>query len=383
MPENRLNAAAEPARTQIQARAVAALQGLFVGDSLAMPAHWFYRRWDIEQAFPGGIRGLEAPPENHPSSIMALHSTRQGGRGRQTGAASAKREIVGDVILKGKRQFWGQTNMHYHQGMRAGDSTLNAHCARVLMRGLAGTAGHYQRDLFLDDYVAFMTAEPAEHPDTYAESYHRAFFANLEAGKAPQACAGVTHDTPSIGGLVTIAPLVIAELLAGTSLAEVQTLALQHLYLTHPDAALAQVCTDYVALIASLLLRVDESPLALTELASRVLGVDVDKLVQKVGDDGEIIGGHYSSACYIDGAWPGVLYLASKYRTEPAAGLLANANLGGDNAHRGAVLGVIYGLLNDAASNKWFGQLRDAAALQQEIDGLVAAGKQSLSRSAT
>ena len=64
-------------------RASAALASLFVGDSLAMPAHWFYDTADIERAFPGGIKKLEAAPEFHPSSIMSLHSTRRGGRSGQ------------------------------------------------------------------------------------------------------------------------------------------------------------------------------------------------------------------------------------------------------------------------------------------------------------
>ncbi len=39
-------------------RARAALHNLFVADSLAMPAHWFYNTLDIDRAFEGGIRGL-------------------------------------------------------------------------------------------------------------------------------------------------------------------------------------------------------------------------------------------------------------------------------------------------------------------------------------
>ena len=38
-----------------------------------------------------------------------------------------------------------------------------------------GDCGHYHRDNFLDAYIELMTAEPPQHPDTYAESYHRVF----------------------------------------------------------------------------------------------------------------------------------------------------------------------------------------------------------------
>jgi hypothetical protein len=58
-----------------QQRAVASLQCMFVGDSLAMPVHWYYNPMDILKQFSGGITKLEAAPEHHPSSIMSLHST--------------------------------------------------------------------------------------------------------------------------------------------------------------------------------------------------------------------------------------------------------------------------------------------------------------------
>lgn len=118
-----------------QKRARAALQNLFVADFLAMPVHWYYRMGDIFAAFPQGVSAYEAPPERHPSSIMSLHSTARGGR-----KASAKTapDVVGNVILKGRRQHWDRANVHYHLGMPAGENTLNAHCARLLMRTLAG-----------------------------------------------------------------------------------------------------------------------------------------------------------------------------------------------------------------------------------------------------
>ena len=50
-------------------RATAALKNLFVADSLAMPAHWFYRTSDIYQAFPGGIDSFKDAPNQHLSLI--------------------------------------------------------------------------------------------------------------------------------------------------------------------------------------------------------------------------------------------------------------------------------------------------------------------------
>ena len=96
----------------ITTRAVAALRSFFVGDALSMPVHWFYNPLDIQRAFPGGITQMEAAPAFHPSSIMSLHSTNAGGRGAQN--SDSGQEVVGDVILKDKRKFWGTPNQHYH-----------------------------------------------------------------------------------------------------------------------------------------------------------------------------------------------------------------------------------------------------------------------------
>lgn len=359
-------------------RAIAALRMLFVADALAMPVHWYYNPQDIEKAFPGGITKLEAAPSYHPSSIMALHSTARGGRGSQE-SGGGHREIVGEVILKGKRRYWGQQNEHYHRQMKAGGNTLNAHCARVVMRAMIAAGGPYRQDRFLDDYIRFMTSDVPLHPDTYAESYHRAFFANLESGQPKERCGGVTHDTPSIGGLVTIAPIAIAQRSAGSSLGEVKALCRRHLLLTHPDQTLARVCDAYVELIDALLLRPDnEHPAGcLISIAKSTLGLDLPALVAKARSDREIVGGRFSTACYITDSWPSVLYLAFKYLDAPRQGLLANTNLGGDNVHRGAVLGTLLGLSCGQTLDEFFEQLVDQQAIDAEIRALLKLPAQS------
>jgi ADP-ribosylglycohydrolase len=361
-------------------RASAALASLFVGDALAMPVHWYYNTADIERAFPGGIKNLEAAPEFHPSSIMSLHSTRQGGRSmREKGRADAP-EIIGSVILKGRRHLWGQANRHYHHGMQAGDNTLNAHCARVLMRSIAACGGRYDRDHFLQSYIGFMTADPPRHRDTYAESYHRGFFANLVAGTPPHECGARTHDTPSMGGLVTIGPLAMNSLLHGTGLATVQATCREHLFLTHPDETLGRICDGYVALIAGLLLRkAGESPERhLQEAARTTVGIDLARMAERARTDREIVGGKYSTACYISDSWPSLLYLAYKYRNDLKAALLANTNLGGENAHRGAVLGGIVSLSCGSTADNWFERLVDFQAIQSETEALLAPFGQAL-----
>ena len=355
-------------------RVTNALKTQFVADALAMPVHWYYNPMDIEKAFPGGVQKFEAAPEFHPSSIMSLHSTRRGGR-RYGHNAEAEPQIVGEVILKGRDQFWNVPNVHYHHGMGAGENTLNAHCSRVLMRCLADGNGEYSSQAFLSAYIGFMTADPPAHPDTYAESYHRGFFANYAKGLPAQQCAMVTHDTPSIGGLVTIAALVFAERLRGRDVTDIQAHCRDHLALTHPDESLMRVCDRYVKLLCGLLEGPDDEGVKalLSEAGKGAGGLDVVGLVKRNLPDNQVVGRMYSPACYISDSWPVVLYLAYKYRNDPWLALRMNTNLGGDNVHRGIVLGTLLGLTTGQVATNWFDQLVDHEAISEEITALISA----------
>jgi ADP-ribosylglycohydrolase len=105
-------------------------------------------------------------------------------------------------------------------------------------------------------------------------------------------------------------------------------------------------------------------------IALKSTGDSVIKLVNGDVPDDAIIGQKYSPACYISDSWPGVLYLALKYHADPLKGLLVNANLGGDNVHRGSILGVILGLLGESKANKLFQKLTDSQILEKEIANL-------------
>jgi ADP-ribosylglycohydrolase len=59
--------------------------------------------------------------------------------------------------------------------------------------------------------------------------------------------------------------------------------------------------------------------------------------------DDRVVGPRVSTACYVEDSIPAVVYLALKYHDDPENALIANTNLGGDNAARGAVLGAIMG----------------------------------------
>ena len=248
---------------------------------------------------------------------------------------------------KGKKERWGVPNMHYHAGMPAGENTLNAYCSRALLRTWTQHGG-YETSQFMENYLKLMTTDA--HPDTYAESYHREFFKNYKAGRDPLACAGVTHDTPSIGGLVTLGPLAILELIRGTPIADVKAKCRRHLALTHPDPLLSNVSDSYVELLSYALnnQKGDPSKPALAKAAQVVdKNLDEKAFATLAGKpDREVVGRYFSPACYIDGSWPSLLFFAYKYNEAGTfEALKANAMVGGDNVHRGAVLGTIMGAL--------------------------------------
>jgi ADP-ribosylglycohydrolase len=55
------------------------------------------------------------------------------------------------------------------------------------------------------------------------------------------------------------------------------------------------------------------------------------------------VGSVLSSACYIEDAFPAALALAYRHAGDFAGGVFTNAQCGGDNCHRGAVVGALLG----------------------------------------
>ena len=162
-------------------RAQGALWGLFIGDALAMPVHWYYNREALLRDY-GPIHTYLAPRNPHPDSILWRSRFVSPGEGFD--------------ILHDQRPFWGQRGVHYHQFLRAGENTLNLQCARLLMESLRH-CGRYDADDYLKRYIAFMTT-PGRHRDTYAEEFHRHFFIRLASGLSPRHC-GIQEK--HIGGI--------------------------------------------------------------------------------------------------------------------------------------------------------------------------------------
>ena len=66
--------------------------------------------------------------------------------------------------------------------------------------------------------------------------------------------------------------------------------------------------------------------------------------------------------------------MAYKYATRFSDGLLANANCGGENVHRGAVLGALLGaeVGLSGIDPRFVDGLKDSEVIRSEIDSFVA-----------
>lgn len=340
------------------------LYAALIGDALSMPVHWYYQPQHIVDHF-GKITDFEAPKVHHPSSIMNLSNT--GGHGR----GSNKGTLIGEVILHGKRKFWGPPGVHYHQGMKAGENTLNALCLRVLIRTINNSKGKYDADKFLEDYISFMTT-PDTHNDTYAESFHRDFFLNWSQGVAPRKCAGAEqHNSKQIGAFVMLPATVCAhyfdrELAINKSL--------EHLGLTHTSKELAGYAALYAGTLWDLLNKKKDARTAALDINKQLnLGLDAFWNPRRPVNDTQVVGGTYSSACYIDGAFASMTYLMGKYHDSVEECLISNTNCGGENAHRGAALGALMGASAgvQAIPQRWLKKLAASKEIQEEVDAFV------------
>jgi ADP-ribosyl-[dinitrogen reductase] hydrolase len=262
---------------QLRIRLTNALWGLFAGDALAMPVHWFYSRENIRKEFDGGVAGYEAARHPHPEAFMI-------GMSYQPDVETARihgreYDILGDRARFYRTSYTGEPTIaltetegehgnavagrneryHYHHGLAAGENTVGAHLVRVLLRSVAAQ-GRYDQDDFLTRFVAFMTGTE-DRGDPYTEIYLRRWFENYSRGLPAAACAEYQRNIWSIGshgGLIR--PLVVAllgarDVAANSSPAAYQAIgmALEHQNLTHRSENVAAAVTVAAPLLLELL----------------------------------------------------------------------------------------------------------------------------------
>lgn len=309
----------------LNTRSVGAAFGACIADALAMPAHWFYDTDDLLRRL-GPIDRYLAPPPEHPGSILWRSSY-------------APREPEFDILGE-QRKYWGARSVHYHQFLRQGENTLNLKLLRLVL-GQVHTHRAYDRHRYLVAYQQFML-NPAGHRDTYVEECHRGFFENLRAGSKPERA---TIKEKHIGGMVAVVPLYAALRQYDVPDAEARHAVQTHVAVTHAGRQITEAVETLLTLASETW---DGAPLQ-ASLTAHLKRQDLPYLQGPILRHAErppeqVLGRVYSTACYLTDSLPAVFYLALRYADDPQQALIANTMAGGDNCHRGAVLGALHGL---------------------------------------
>ena len=316
-----------------------AAMGALVGDALAMPAHWFYNTGALSRAL-GRIDSYRPPPAHHPDSILWRSSYEP---------ADPALDILGE-----QRRYWGVRGVHYHQFLGPGENTLNLKLLNLALEVTVGY-GEYRREVYVDAYLEFML-NPGKHRDTYVEECHRGFFVNLGRGVAPSRAA---VEEKHIGGMVAVVPLYTLLRALGHGHEDAREAVVRHVSVTHAGARVREAALTLLSLAGEL----GDGPGLAETIRSHLRRQDLPYLRGPIAAEAEepvarILGRRYSTACYLEDAMPATFYLALRYAGNPAEGLVENTMAGGDNCHRGAVLGALYGAAYGASA--FPGRWRDA-----------------------
>lgn len=345
---------------ELDDRVAGGLWGLMLGDALAQPVHWYYGGPEqIRRDFGGLLTGMAKAVYPFPESIMQLSNTAGAGRGGDDG------DIVGSVILHGKKKYWSRHGeYHYHHTLEAGENTLEAALARLLIRRLAANGGKFDEDNFRASYVEFMTT-PDTHSDAYASTCHRMFFKNWHSGVDPKDCpSNDGHNVDTMDGLVLPAVALLVELGSGSTAEEAAAVAVSVLRVTRKSAELV----GYIQLLALMMEEVFKGQGADAVAEAAYHQHFGGTLRAGVGDRDPIV------ACYIGGSFPALLHFVKKYASSsPREALLASANAGGENVHRGAVLGALLGAASGigALPKDLLDDLVAKSELREEVKALL------------
>lgn len=298
-----------------------AMCGALVADAVAMPVHWYYDTAALDRDY-GRLDGYAAPKNPHSDSILWRSKyTPRNERGH---------------ILHDQAKYWGLRGVHYHQFLERGENTVNYQLGLELYR-LVAEYGSYEADAWLERYIACMR-EPGWHRDTYVEEYHRAFFDNYAKGKAPRDC-GI--DDLHIGGISQLPCLLAALDHVGVRGLETQLETVEtHVGLTHRNPHVHRAAATLTRLLHAM-----SGGAALNEAIAREADVAQFETWANFPDR-VVVGRQLTPACYLPDSFTASLYLAWAYADDFSAGILANAHCGGDNCHRGAVVGALLAAAN-------------------------------------
>ena len=268
-------------------KAKAMVMASFLGDSLALGAHWIYDTRVIKENF-GRVETLLKPPSN------SFHATRD------------------------KGEF-----THY------GDQAL------VLLQSVSSYHGFDLQDFFQKWQQLF------ENYDGYVDQATRMTLSNIRSGKSAEESGSPSND---LAGASRIAPIVYAhraDLEKVIKAAETQT------RMTHRDAHTVESAAFFGRVVfhvlegtapVEALTRVTDEHFRDTRIADWVKqGLD-----SKDEDTVETIT-RFGQTCHTPDAFPGVVHLISRYEDDLKEALVQSVMAGGDSAARNMMAGMVLG----------------------------------------
>jgi len=362
------------ARKDLENRLKGALWGFFAGDALSSPTHWFYggkRQVIAEYGHP--IKDYTRPNKHLGGSILNKSDPNGGGR-MKSGSKNSKISIIGDVINHGKLSFWDpKQSYHYHATLQGGENTLEVSIARVLMKSIVKTGGTFDPDHFRKAYVSFMQT-PGSHNDTYASTCHRMFFANLIFNQLPpEDCPdNDEHNVETIDGLVL--PTIVA--LAGLGKQSINDIS-ESASVCAGVTRRSDVLEKFVGLWSRVVVGAFGDEACFSESLKSVAQQTIRRVPNPRVDEASTM-----SACYLGSSLPGVIDMLAKHAPGSSENgenvwkaLLVNANVGGENVHKGSILGAVLGARAgyDALPSRLVDGLYSKGELEQEIDAFVSA----------
>ncbi len=297
-------------------KAKAMVLAAFVGDALALGAHWEYDVVALRQRF-GPVTGYAAPGPDG-----------------------------------------------YHGAKKAGEFTHYGDQTRILLRSLADKGG-----FDLDDFAAKWLARMRGY-DGFIDGATRMTLKIFDFGEGPGESGSNSND---LAGAARIAPLVCAlrnDLPALVAAARAQT------KMTHNHAQVIEAAEFFARAARAVLdgkyLRDALAQAAEAGYASAPIERWLAAGLETAREDTVTAIGRFGQSCHIAEAFPAVIHLVMRHGRDLAECLRQNVLAGGDSAARGLLAGMLLGaaLGLEAIPEAWLAGLADRESIEADLRAL-------------
>lgn len=270
------------------------------------------------------------------------------------------------------RERWGRVDTllkplpdSFHPTKDAGEFTHYGDQAFVLLESVAAL-GTFRADDFSERWKALF-----QDYRGYYDKASKGTLENLSSGASPEKAGSSSSE---LAGASRVAPLVYCfqdDLDALLEAARAQTMMTHN----HPlviDAGLFFSTVSWMVLRGedpvSAMQEVSRDRFARTPIANWVS----DGIQSQEADSIETISG-FGQSCHIDNAFPGVVHLISKYKTDLEEALVQSVMAGGDSAARGMAAGMVLGahLGHEGIPSRWLSGLKKRQEVLQLLDRIT------------